>query len=83
MILWGASPDELYACTLFQKLLGQSSEGAYTARMSMDVRSGSVRVNFSVSVLPLSVRLEMVQPLLFLRSTSMPLLSLGKPKTWN
>jgi hypothetical protein len=50
---------------------------------SIWVRSGRVSVNFRVSVLPLSVKLEILQPLLFLRSTSMPLLSLGKPKTWN
>ena len=56
------------------------SDGAYTASSSMDVRSGSCRVNFRVSVFPLSVTLVIVQPLFFLSRTKIPLLSLGKPK---
>ena len=65
------------------EIIGAVLRWAVEARISMEVRSGRVRENFKVSVLPLSVTFEIVQPLLFLRSTSMPLLSLGKPKTWN
>ena len=59
---------------------GQSSEGAYTASMSILVKSGKVSFKNKVSLLPLVLGFVILHPLFFLRILHIiPLSRVGKP----
>ena len=49
-----------------------SFDGAYTANVSSELRSGSVIVKKSRSLLPWLLMLDILQPLFFLRRTRIP-----------
>ena len=74
MILCSALPWLDMLWTVFQKPLGLSLEGAYTASTSSWVWSGRVSVKWSVSLLLFVDTFEMVAPDDFLRKISMQVL---------
>ena len=63
---------------LFQNL-GKSFDGAYTARISIVLVSGSSTVKKSVSLFPWLFVFVILQPLFFFKKTSIPLLVDGFP----
>ena len=63
----------------FSQNLGKSFDGAYTARISIVIVSGSSTVKKSVSLFPWLFFIVILQPLFFFKKTSMPLLVDGFP----